>query len=271
MFTFDKIILGGLQIMPSENYSADIKGLFDSENTNNTSNLITDGEKPGLIKRNAKTITINVYKLKDNFKALLQLNYILDQGEIDLEFKIDEFNDIFSCKILKESVAYDDFGNCSIICKICSSNIEKRDFKELILEMQYEGGYSLSPSGYSFPVEGYTFNEVVKGNEGVVINEGYKTVYPLIEIKGETNSITVSNLTTNEVFNLNTGLNTEEVIYIDCRKESRGVYKINSLGKKVDLLSCKNGVWISLINGENVLNVSYEGTAEIKIKWKESY
>ena len=39
MFNYEKIILNGLNLMPSEDFSTDIRGLFDSNNNNTTSDL----------------------------------------------------------------------------------------------------------------------------------------------------------------------------------------------------------------------------------------
>ena len=69
----------------------------------------------------------------------------------------------------------------------------------------------------------------------------------------------------------NSNLNTGEVLIVDCRKETRSVIKIDATGEEVNCLKYKSGVWLSLKNAENEINISYNGTAQATVKWKECY
>ena len=264
MFNYEKIILNGLNLMPSEDFSTDIQGLFDSNNNNTTSDLYTDGRKVGNTKLDSKTITITVYKKRDNFKAMLQLNHIINQGEIDLEFKIDEDDNIYYCKVLKESIMYDDIGNAAITFIVCDPNIYLRDYKELSLEKRVEGGFLL-PASFTIP-DGFNFIETELGNVGEIINEGFQTIYPEIIIEGDGSNFEIMNKTTGETLYLDYSISTDDRIYIDCNPKSRKVRNNNA-----SILKYKHGVYLSLIAGTNNIEVNYDGEVIVTVRWREAY
>ena len=275
---FSKIKLGGLSLLGEDSiYGCKIEGLLDSNSQHNESSLLTDGSKKGLSKKEPLTISLSLI-LKDNissieaFNNFAQLNYILEQDNITLEYLLDKDSNYYNIEVNKESVSYsENYNLINIILKAFNPLINVRDFKELELEFQVDGGYSFPIDGYSFPTEGHIFNETIIGNEGIINNQGYKTIYPLIQVIGEISNITISNKTTNEVLSINYSLNTGETLYVDCRKETRGIYKIDTLGITTQLLKYKSGVWLSLISGDNLLNINYSGTAHALIQWKECY
>ena len=109
------------------------------------------------------------------------------------------------------------------------------------------------------------------GNNGIVYNNGYNTIYPVIEIIGEISSISIENKSTGEALSVNSNLNIGEVLIVDCRKETRSIIKMDATGEEVNCLKYKSGVWLSLKNAENEINISYNGTAQATVKWKECY
>ena len=188
-----------------------------------------------------------------------------------LEFLLCNDDQYYNLEVNKESISYsEDYSLIDIVLKAFDPFIYKRDEKKLELELEIEGGYSFPVNGYNFPTE-HIFNEIVIGNNGIVYNNGYNTIYPVIAVIGEISNISIENKTTGETLSINSNLNTGEVLIVDCRKETRSVIKIDATGEEVNCLKYKSGVWLSLKNAENEINISYNGTAQATVKWKECY
>ena len=274
---FSKIKLGGLSLLGEDSiYGGRIEGLLDSNSQHNESALITDGSKKGLSKKEPLTISLSLI-LKENissikaFNNFVQLNYILNQDNIMLEYVLFNDNKYYNLEVNKESISYsEDYNLINIVLKAFNPFIYKRDEKNLELELEIEGGYSFPTNGYNFPTE-HIFNETVIGNTGIIYNDGFNTVYPVIEIVGEISNISIKNNTTGEELKINSNLNTGEMLIVDCRKETRSIIKIDATGEEVNYLKHKSGVWLSLKNAENEISIKYDGTAQANIKWKECY
>ena len=274
---FSEIKLGGLSLLGEDSiYGCKIEGIFDNNSQHNETALLTNGSKKGLSKKEPLTITLqlilkNNISSIDSFNNFSHLNYILEQDDILLEFLLCNDDQYYNLEVNKESISYsEDYSLIDIVLKAFDPFIYKRDEKTLKLELEIEGGYSFPVNGYNFPTE-HIFNEIVIGNNGIVYNNGYNTIYPVIEVIGEISSISIRNKTTGETLSINSNLNTGEVLIVDCRKETRSVIKIDATGKEVNCLKYKSGVWLSLKNAENEINISYNGTAQATVKWKECY
>ena len=274
---FSKIKLGGLSLLGEDSiYGCKIEGIFDSDSNHNETALITNGSKKGLSKKEPLTITLHLI-LKNNissidsFNNFSYLNYILGQDNILLEFLLCDDDEYYNLKVNKESISFsEDYSLIDIVLKAFDPFIYKRDEKNLELEAEIEGGYSFPANGYSFPNE-HIFNETTMGNTGIIYNDGFNTVYPVIEIVGEISNISIKNNTTGEELNINSNLNTGEMLIVDCRKETRSIIKKDATGEEVNYLKHKSGVWLSLKNAENEISIKYDGTAQVNIKWKECY
>ena len=274
---FSKIKLGGLSLLGEDSiYGCKIEGIFDNNSQHNETALITDGSKKGLSKKEPLTITLHLM-LKNNipsidsFNNFSYLNYVLGQDNILLEFLLCDDDEYYNLKVNKESVSFsEDYSLIDIVLKAFDPFIYKRDEKNLELEAEIEGGYSFPANGYSFPNE-HIFNETTMGNTGIIYNDGFNTVYPVIEIVGEISNISIKNNTTGEELNINSNLNTGEMLIVDCRKETRSIIKKDATGEEVNYLKHKSGVWLSLKNAENEISIKYDGTAQVNIKWKECY
>ena len=274
---FSEIKLGGLSLLGEDSiYGCKIEGIFDSDSNHNETALITDGSKKGLSKKEPLTITLqlilkNNISSIDSFNNFSYLNYILGQDNILLEFLLCDDDEYYNLEVNKESVSFsEDYSLIDIVLKAFDPFIYKRDEKNLELEAEIEGGYSFPVNGYSFPNE-HMFNETITGNTGIIYNDGFNTVYPVIEIVGEISNISIKNNTTGEELKINSNLNTGEMLIVDCRKETRSIIKIDATGEEVNCLKYKSGVWLSLKNSENEINISYNGTAQATVKWKECY
>ena len=274
---FSEIKLGGLSLLGEDSiYGCKIEGIFDNDSNHNETALITNGSKKGLSKKEPLTITLQLI-LKNNipsidsFNNFSYLNYILGQDNILLEFLLCDDDEYYNLKVNKESVSFsEDYSLIDIVLKAFDPFIYKKDEKNLELEAEIEGGYSFPANGYSFPNE-HIFNETTMGNTGIIYNDGFNTVYPVIEIVGEISNISIKNNTTGEELNINSNLNTGEMLIVDCRKETRSIIKKDATGEEVNYLKHKSGVWLSLKNAENEISIKYDGTAQVNIKWKECY
>lgn len=274
---FSEIKLGGLSLLGENSiYGCKIEGIFDNDSQHNETALITDGSKKGLSKKEPLTITLqlilkNNISSIDSFNNFSHLNYILGQDDILLEFLLCDDDEYYNLEVNKESISYsEDYSLIDIVLKAFDPFIYKRDEKKLELELEIEGGYSFPVNGYNFPTE-HIFNEIVIGNNGIVYNNGYNTIYPVIEVIGEISSISIRNKTTGETLSINSNLNTGEMLIVDCRKETRSIIKIDATGEEVNCIKYKSGVWLSLKNAENEINISYNGIAQATVKWKECY
>ena len=274
---FSEIKLGGLSLLGEDSiYGCKIEGIFDNNSQHNETALITDGSKKGLSKKEPLTITLqlilkNNISSIDSFNNFSHLNYILEQENILLEFLLCDDDEYYNLEVNKESISYsEDYSLIDIVLKAFDPFIYKRDEKNLELELEIEGGYSFPVNGYSFPNE-HIFNETIIGNTGIIYNDGFNTIYPVIEIVGEINNISIKNNTTGEELKINSNLNTGEMLIVDCRKETRSIIKIDATGEEVNYLKHKSGVWLSLKNAENEISIKYDGTAQANIKWKECY
>ena len=114
---FSKIKLGGLSLLGEDSiYGGRIEGLLDSNSQHNESALITDGSKKGLSKKEPLTISLSLI-LKENissikaFNNFVQLNYILNQDNIMLEYVLFNDNKYYNLEVNKESISYSEDYN----------------------------------------------------------------------------------------------------------------------------------------------------------------
>ena len=267
MICYNKIFINGLQVLGDQcPYYANLYNfLLDSSNTNNDSDLYYHGSYSGSSKINSKTFTLVVSTKADNdIKSALQLSYLVRAGEVSIIVDIEGIGEI-ECKAKKESIVTDEFRTMTITFKMCDPYLYKKDFKELTLEKAIEGGWKFPPSAFRVP-ENWTYTERVIGNIGEAINEGYATVYPIIQIEGQGSNFKVKNETTGEQLNLDILIESGDVLYIDCNPRSRSV-KVNETSK----IQYKSGSYISLVNGSNQIKIDYDGECAVYIRWKEAW
>lgn len=264
---YNKMIINGLEILGSNsNYYSNLYNfLLDSSNTNNDSELYSNGSYNGSSKINPKTFTlvVNTKKYRD-IKSAMHLTYVVSEGEVSFIVDVEEFGEV-ECLVKKESITTDDTGEMTITLKMCNPYIFSKNYKEIILEKQIEGGWKFPTSAFIIP-ESWSYTENVKGNEGECINEGFATVYPEILIEGEARKFNILNKTTGEQLNIDASIQTGELLYVDCRPDTR-VIKIND----VSAIKYKTGQYISLVTGSNELEIDYEGECTVKIRWREAW
>lgn len=272
MLLCSEIYLGGLQLYPSENYSATLSGIMDFTKTISSSDLYYDGEHYGHSKINSKDLTLTVM-VKNQYSYLEKeleqhLNYILQQENIKLQFRFDDmFNkdELFECLVNCTSRANDMDGHGRIVANLhLSSPYIYGETKVVTLEKQMTGGFYFNDStGFEISSEGFHFEETVIGNTAEIYING-NTVYPLITIEGQANNFRIINRTTGEVLKINYQTNSYDKMVINCRPESRSV-KLD----KVSLIKYKSGQFLSLVNGSNDIIVEYDGDCAVKFEYKE--
>ena len=267
MYKYKSIFVNGLQVLGDNcPYYANLYNfLLDSSNTNNDSELYTDGDYSGTSKINSKTFNLVVWtKKQSDIKAAMQFSYVISKGDFTLTAYVEGLGEV-ECTVKKESITTNEFGVMTVQLKANVPYIYSKDYKELVLEKQIEGGWKYPTQSFTVP-NSWTFTETVIGNVGECINEGYATVYPEITIEGEGKDFRVMNLTTNEQLNLNLEIQTGDSIYIDCRPSTRTI-KVNEEPK----IKYKSGEYLSLINGSNQLKVDYTGSCVVYVRWKEAW
>ena len=267
MYTYKTIFVNGLQVLGDNcPYYANLTNfLIDSTNSNNDSELYTDGSYSGTSKIESKTFNLIVWTKKDDdIKAAMQLSYVIRKGDFPLIAEVEGLGKI-ECVVKKESITTDEFGVMTIQLKANDPCIYSKDYKELVLEKQIEGGWKYPTQSFTIP-NSWTFTENIIGNVGECINEGYATVYPEITIEGEGSDFKILNQTTGEQLNLNLEIQTGDSIYIDCRPNTRTI-KVNGELK----VKYKSGEYLSLINGSNQLKVDYTGSCVVYVRWKEAW
>ena len=267
------IELNGLQLQPSNVYCATLDGIFDFNVNVTESDVFYDGTYFGRSKLTSKTLTLTIAIQQDLFyspkyiKAMQHLNYILMQPQIKLQFTLEDNNNIkYECYVTCVSRAE---SEGLIVCSLylTDPHIYNSEENVVILEKQMEGGFSLPTSGFPISTDGYAFIESTIGNVGEVLNEGFNTIYPKIEIEGDGSNFSVINKTTGEILYINYTITGKQKIIIDCNPKTRGI----KLDGNVSLMPYKSGQFITLPSGSNEILVDYSGDCIVTISYKESY
>lgn len=266
MITCSYISLGGLQLLPSKNFAAVLNDIFDFNKALTESSLYYDGSFFGSSKISSKDLTLSVI-VKHQFdlgevQAEQQLNYILKQKNIILQFKLENDNNLYEC-IVNCTARASSIDEITAILHLSDPNIYKKETsKELTKAMS--GGFYFTSSGFTVSSGGFEFNETVIGNQAEIINNG-DAIYPIITIKGDATNIKISNITTGETLYINYKLTGNDSLIVDCNPATRKI----RLNDKIPLMKYKSGSYITLINGSNVLNVDYIGDCTVKVTYRE--
>lgn len=266
MITCSYISLGGLQLLPSESFCAGLNGIFDFDKELTESELYYDGSFFGSSRISSKDLTLYVI-VKHQFnskeiQAERQLNYILKQENIKLQFKLEEDNNLYEC-IVNCTARANSVDEITATLHLSDPNIYKQETtKELTKAMS--GGFYFTSSGFTVSSNGFEFNETVIGNKAEIINNG-DTIYPFITIKGDATDIKIKNETTKETLHINYPLSNNDILIIDCNPSTRKV----RLNDRIPLMKYKAGSYITLVNGSNILTVDYTGDCTVSVKYKE--
>ena len=259
------IELNGLIIQPSTDYVANLDGIMDFQKDINESKLFYDGSFYGSSKIASRDLTLSVI-IKHQFnanenRAEKQLNFILKEENIKLKFKLENDSNFYECIVNCTSKATDiDKITCTL--HLSDPNIYKAEITTE-LEKIMQGGFYFTPDGFTISGSGFEFNETLIGNTVEILNPG-TTIYPIFSIKGDTDYINVSNLTTGEVLKINCNISSEHTLFIDCNPSSRKIRYNNK-----PYMRYKSGSYISLVNGSNIIKVDYSESCTVEISYKE--
>ena len=203
--------------------------------------------------------------LKSEIELETQLNHILKQENLMLKFKLEGDNQLYqcNCQVVNRANDLDGVGRIVVDLYLADPNIYKIEQSEE-LEVVMEGGFMFVPDGFTTNSNGFKFTENVVGNEAEIPISG-DTIYPTLEIVGECSNIRIANKTTGEVLILNYTLGSEDKVTVNCDPKNRKC----RLNDSINLIKYKSGSFIKLVNGGNLINVTYDGTAEVKIIYKE--
>lgn len=245
MFKAKRILINGLQLFPSKTYATTLSGLIGAgEKTQEIANLMSDGGKVGNSKINCKKVNLNIcIKSDGKIEPYLELSRIFSKRRVLLQVEYDVVG-VLETEMFTDSWATNpETGDMAIIGTIENPYIETNSIKEIELGVIKEGGVYISKENKSFPIE---FNTKISGNKGIVVNNCISTCWSVIEIKGVCSDIDVLNETTNERMKVNINLTSNDILVIDSRPSSRGIYLNGD-----PMPELKNGTWISIVEGEN--------------------
>ena len=106
MYRYKTIFVNGLQVLGNNcPYYANLSNfLIDSTNSNNDSELYTDGSYSGTSKIESKTFNLIVWTKKDNdIKSAMQLSYVIRKGDFPLIAEVEGLGTV-ECIVKKESM-----------------------------------------------------------------------------------------------------------------------------------------------------------------------
>ena len=259
------IELNELILYPSVDYVARLDGIMDFQKDVSESELFYDGAFYGSSKITSRDLTLSViikHQFNDNEnRAEKQLNFILKEENIKLKFKLENDNNFYECIVNCSSKATDiDKITCTL--HLSDPNIYKAEITTE-LEKKMQGGFCFTPDGFTISSGGFEFSETLIGNTVEILNPS-TTIYPTFNIKGDTDYINISNLTTGEVLKINCNISSEHTLFIDCNPSSRKIRYNNKPYTRY-----KSGSYISLVNGSNIIKVDYSGSCTVGISYKE--
>lgn len=242
----DKIVLGGLQLYPSENYIAKVYGLFDVKRDTSSSDLMSDGEKKGISKIIKKTLNIDIWlKGKNSRRDYFELNKILNRNGIKLQVYFEEIGWLETNIDIDTRIDDEDGIKIGVVATMFDPYLYG-DEKSVELKVVKEGGIVIDNNPRQFPI---VFNTTISGNRGVLVNDGMYTSYSYVTISGACSNISITNETTGEQMRINVELGSDDVLVIDSRLNTRGIY-LN--GKRRPDLNVGNSSWLTVPIGESV-------------------
>ena len=217
-FKYKKIILDGVQLYPSDTYSATVSGVFDFDKTVILSDTVTDGNVFGYSKINPKTINLNIMvKNRNDIQSHLRINNLLAKKTLKLTLEYDNLGIIQNNVTVTSKSTSDDFdGVVSIVATAYDPYFYTQE-EYLYLGVVFSDGLTFPTT---FPVN---FGGGITGGTGKITNKGFVDAYPVITILGSCNNFSLTNETTGQtnVFSYELGVN--DKLVIDCRPATLGI------------------------------------------------
>ena len=236
------LFLDGVNLK-TDKYNFTLKGLFDNYFEHYEADLYSDGSSLSHLKLQNKQLVLNGYVKTDNPKDIIFINKLLgSKGKKNLLIDVDGLGKV-TIEVVPSNFITDDkgFKSCQLIAydpHMYSTETKKVEVGRLVKS----NGLDFP---FTFPIK-FEYSET--GSYTSIYNDGNTICYPVITIKGTCSHISFYNNSTNQHFTINTNLEANDVLIIDNRPKTRGVY-LNGVNR-IDL---KQGDWIECCEGENSL------------------
>lgn len=248
MIKITQIEVDGMPLRTRECRST-LRGLFSFDRQVVTIETLNDGAIFGRSKTSSKLPVLNTI-IHGGPQTMLDINAVLSTNrEKDFVITTREMGKLhFRADVQNRAIST---TARAITCQLLMADpyIYEEEPQSIKLGSLYSTGVIFGAGhGVKFG-EGYgVVFGAATGAGGVLINRGNTVAYPVITIEGPCSGIVVENKTTKEVIEITLALDEDDLLIIDCRPETRGVY-LN--GERVQNAKTGTG-WIKCLPGENV-------------------
>lgn len=256
--------IDGLNLRDGAKYDFVPLGLFDGEKELILNDLYSDGESFNRSKVKSRTVLLQGRILGDVLTNINTLKAkLFKPGLKKLTCSIAGMPSFYIMVDLQN------WGSREITPEFisCTMKAPKPALISTAVDRITLGG--ISGTSLIFPITFPISFGAITGAEGVVNNYGTTAAYPVITVIGTCNTLTITNQTTGESMALPISLGASDILIMDNRPETRGIY-LNGV-KRMDL---KNGVWITAAPGENSflftrnsIEVVQHCTIELESRW----
>ena len=245
------LTLNGLNLISSDYYFS-LQGLFDFEKNIITNELFIDGQSYNHSKINGKKLVLNGYIKTWDPAKIAALNQILyGVGIKQLVVNIASLGILIANVEVINRITSGDSRKVSVQLSMPDPYLYAQTSQALSLGALANASLTFP---FAFPI---TFGSLT-GGSGIITNLGNAVAYPVINIVGTCNTLTVTNTTTGESMSCAVSLGASDVLIIDSNPATRGIY-LNGVSR----MDLKNGAWPSCIPGDNAFTFS-RNSIEVK-------
>lgn len=237
-FKTKRIFLDNLQLYPSDVYSATISGVFDFDKNVSLSDTVMDGSVYGFSKINAKHVTLNIFtKKRNDIQNYLKINNLLAKKKNMIYVEYEYLGLIQSEVVLTSKTTSNDFGGAISVVFTAPDPYFYTEVDTINLGVDFGEGLKFP---ITFP---FSFDGVVTGQYGKLENKGSVDAYPVITINGSCTNFTLTNKTTGQTNIFERTLESNDVLKIDCRPNSLGIYLngVRETNQNIIFYTCPSG------------------------------
>ena len=237
-FKCKKIILDNIQLYPSDTYGATIEGVFDFDKSVSSSDTVMDGSVYGYSKINAKNINLQIIvKNKNDIRSHLTIQNLISKRKNILTLEYDYLGLVQIEVVATSKSMSNDFGGVTSVVFTAPDPYLYTEVEILQLGVEFSSGLRF-PFTFPFKFEGGTTGQV-----GQIENKGFVDAYPVIYIYGACKNFTLTNETTGQTNTFNRTLGDNDVLKIDCRPNSLGIYlnNVKESNQNITFYNCSTG------------------------------
>ena len=238
-FKCKKIILDNVQLYPSNTYGATVEGVFDFDKTVTLSDTVMEGSVYGYSKINAKNINLQIIvKNRDDIRSHLAITNLLSKRKNKLTLEYDYLGVVQIEVVTMSRATSNDFSGVISVVFTAPDPFLYTENEILQLGVEFSTGLRF-PFKFPFKFEGGTTGQV-----GQIENKGSFDAYPVINIYGACKNFTLTNETTGQTNTFNRTLSDSDVLKIDCRPNSLGIYLngVRESNQNINFYTCDTGV-----------------------------